>query len=608
MPQPFSVAECRTVTGNFVGQKLTRTLVLSLTLLISACGGGGGDSGASDSTVPATRSLAGQWVGSNCTPVQENVNTRNDVSFTDSQVTQSLVTFINDVGCTSNSSFTVHIVGSYVADNGSVQLPDGTAQHIDIRFSNAFVTATDSLTSTLEANGTSLQASLSAQGINDVNNVPLSQLLQSNEFYTVYRVDNNTLAMGIDGAGGTTPEQRITVLDTTWIRNSPAPTADTVSTTGSLPVDPQTGLPTSGSDACDQILTEDISFPTRLVNTSAICDYRLTGRIEVNSDLIIEPGVAIRADANAEIVIDGGSIIADGTAENPIVMDGNAHVPGYWEGIHFNRGRDSVFDHFHLVDAGQLCTIIFCEDTGFYLDEVRVSFTNSSVSNSDVEGMAITEDVEIVQFANNRFLRNRLAGLSVHPEVVRDLDVNSDYGGGAFPNGIPMVEIFAAGHSRGLVYQWKKLSAPYFIQRFNPDGGLWKIDPGVEIVMGEDATIRIEDNAVVEAIGTAANPIVIRGNNPNPGYWNGIDLSGSENDNIFQYVQITGFGSTGSLLSTRAAFSVSFDSRLILDNVTISNGIGDGVRCNADGFVRFISNVNISGITGNLVDPDCRPF
>lgn len=382
-----------------------------------------------------------------------------------------------------------------------------------------------------------------------------------------------------------------------------------------LPIDPVSGIPTTGSAACLYILDEDITSPTQLVNSPSACDYVLDGWVEVRSDLLIEPGVGIRANANATLVIEGGRVIADGTAELPIVMDGQAHTAGFWNGINFRNGRESVFDHFHVADAGQVCAILFCPDVGFILDEVTVSFTNSSVSNSYVIGMNITDDTELTAFSNNRFFGNGSAGLVIGAENVPMMDAESDYSGGSLPNAIPMLRVSNGGHNQGRVYRWKKLSSPYYIPSyFDPAGGRWIIEPGVEIVMGEEAWITIEGNAVVEAVGTAAEPIIIRGNQPNSGYWKNIRFRDSPwESNRFEHVDIRHWGNRGGVVSAFSAFDLN-DSRMTLDNVSITNGRGAGVLCDeptlfSDGsFVRLVSNVRIDSTTSTLVDSDCQDF
>ena len=76
------------------------------------------------------------------------------------------------------------------------------------------------------------------------------------------------------------------------------------------------------------------------------------------------------------------------------------------------------------MDAGQACFRKFCRDAGFRVNDVEVSITNSSVSNSAYGGMDIGSKVSLTAFSNNRFFGNRESGLSLHPELIPMLDLS----------------------------------------------------------------------------------------------------------------------------------------------------------------------------------------
>ena len=616
---------------------LSRTLMFATILFLYSCGGGSGGDGAdggmvmptSNGTSSPAAALEGGWVEAECLVDAEEPNrsSRSEYEFRDGQFTQRFVDYLNDSSCNTDLTLTVTVQGTFTVSGETTVVSEGEAFHLDITFTEAMASASQSTIDALEANGETLEATLAESGITDASNIPLDLLFPSNTVFSIFRADGDTISIGTDlGSGsGLSPEDRFSELGTVLNRTGAAPVGPTDGPTDdtppqgdgpitTLPMNAQTGIPTTGSGECTFVLDDDISSPTRLVNTDADCDYRLMGWVEIRSDLVIEPGVGIRADADARIVVDGGRIVADGTASSPIVMDGNAHTAGYWQGIDIQRGRESTFNHFHLVDAGQVCPIIFCPDVGFEIDEVRISITNSSVSNSFVLGMSISEDTELVAFSNNRFFNNQEAGLAIHPELVPMLDTDSNYSGGAFPNTIPMVQVSSGEHSRGIVYRWKNLEAPYFIGGFfTPEGGRWVVDPGVEIVMDEQAWIVVEGNAVVEMNGTPSQPITIRGRQSSPGYWDGIRFRDSPwEDNQFVNVNILDFGNTENLLSTRAAIDMN-DSALRLENVTIGNGVGNGILCDeptsfSEGSFISLTNVDITGISGVRIDADCRIF
>lgn len=380
---------------------------------------------------------------------------------------------------------------------------------------------------------------------------------------------------------------------------------------------PNDGTPTTpGSPAdsgdCTYVLTSDITSPTQLINTPQYCDYALDGWVEINSLLSIEPGVVVRAGPDARLVLDGGEIRAIGSAQNRIVLEGASHVQGYWRGIDIRSGRASVFDYVDIKDAGQVCSIIFCPDVGFFVDNISFSFTNSTVSNSYVIGMSITEDVDLQAFANNQFYGNALYGLAVHNENIPLLDTNSDYRGIGNENGIVGVGVHSGSQTKGEIFQWKKLNAPYLINSyFNVEGGILRLDPGVEIQFDAEAWMTVEGNGVFQALGTAAEPITISGQRAQPGYWDGIRYTDSPWDNnILQYVTISHSGNTEGLISAYAAINLD-ESRILIRNSQISDNSRWGIVCNDPDFPDVPSVIEDGG--GNTffnnasghVDADC---
>jgi len=324
-----------------------------------------------------------------------------------------------------------------------------------------------------------------------------------------------------DGGDGTNGQMISGGLGTsTNIPGTQAPGTQTTPST-QPPVQPTAQAPNATDTGdCTYTLSSDITSPTNLENTAAYCDYELSGWVEVRSLLTIEPGVVVRAGPDSRIVVEGGEIQAVGTAQNRIVFEGASHVQGYWSGIAIRFGRPTVFDYVDIKDAGQVCSIIFCPDVGFIAEDVTLSFTNSSVSNSYVIGMSITDSVDLRAFSNNRFFGNASFGLAVYAEGIPLLDTASDYRGIGNENGVTGVAVGGYEQTSGGVFQWKKLNTPYLITGyFNVYGGILRLDPGVEILFGDGAWMTIEDNGVFQALGTAAEPVVLRGYQPEPGYW-----------------------------------------------------------------------------------------
>ena len=372
------------------------------------------------------------------------------------------------------------------------------------------------------------------------------------------------------------------------------------------------------SGQCTYVLEDDITVPTTLINTPASCDYllgRSGGFLTVSSTLIIEPGVVVQAEQDANIYVEGGAIIAVGDAQNRIVFEGVNHVAGYWGGVHFRSGRESRLEYVDLKDAGQVCSIIFCADAGLVLDDVAISVVSTTVSNSYVHGVDATRETRFTRFENNRFYNNTWAGIVVDGNNAPALDPLSDYAGGAEPNGTPYVVIVPSTQEAGEVFFWRKLNAPYLIASyFNVEGGTLVLEPGVELVFDEAGWMTVQGNGVLRAIGTAAEPVIFRGAVERPGYWDGLTIWDSPwEDNELSYVQIRHSGNTDKALYAYGAVRLRTSGRVNINNSVIADNAAFGVACDDPSYSDFVGRHELFLGVGNTfsnnaagdVDPVC---
>jgi len=381
--------------------------------------------------------------------------------------------------------------------------------------------------------------------------------------------------------------------------------------TGAGPADdPATG---QRGGACTYILSGGISSPTRLIDSPGDCDYELSGWVEIRSLLTIDPGVVVRARADQRLILNGGEIRAIGTADKRITLEGATAVQGFWRGIDIRRGRAAVFDYVDIRDAGQVCSIIFCPDVGVLVDDTPLAFTNSSVSNSYVNGMSIGDDAELSAFSNNRFFANGRHGLAVGHRHIPALDQASDYLGIGAENGRPSVGVHSGSQTMGQVFRWKRLNAPYLIAPyFEVEGGILQLDPGVEIQFGEEAWMNVKGNGVLQAMGTAESPVVLRGRVAQPGYWDGIRFDDSPwNNNVLQHVTLSHSGNDAGLISAYAAISLD-ESRVQISNSAFTDNARWGILCNDPDDYPYVASVIVdgggNGFAGNAsgnVDAHC---
>jgi len=358
-------------------------------------------------------------------------------------------------------------------------------------------------------------------------------------------------------------------------------------------------------------LAENITVPSRLVNTPSACDYVLEDSVYVSSKLVVEPGVVVRAKQDASIVVDGGEFLAVGDAQNRIVFEGMNHLSGYWRGIRFNDGRESRIEYVDIKDAGQDTCAIWCDKAGLILDDVTVSLVHSSVSNSYVNGVVLNEDVVLSAFGNNRFYGNIWAGLRVNPVHVPLLDADSDYLGEGNPNGKPYIALLNSELVRGEERRWEERNAPYLIGGYlYVKGGSLTLEPNVEMVFEDEAWLTVQGNGVLRAVGTATAPIIFRGMVEEPGYWDGITFDGSPwEENRLEYVEIRHSGNVESLVNAWGAVRLEYDARVHISNSVIADNAKYGITCNDPDYnentLELGPGNSFSNNASGDIDPDC---
>ena len=104
--------------------------------------------------------------------------------------------------------------------------------------------------------------------------------------------------------------------------------------------------------------------------------------------------------------------------------------------------------------------------------------------------------------------------------------------------------------------------------------GAITVSPGTTIVFGEGALLSLELNSSFEAIGTAEKPIVLRGRETTPGYWNGLSFSSHSSHNRLSHVTIEGAGLKGK---DAAAVLLASGAQLAIDHSTVRNAAGSGI-------------------------------
>jgi len=186
-------------------------LILFTSGILISCGGGGASSGSPSVQSNEIPSIQGTWRSNSCVPDGDTLVT-DEIAINATVVNKTIIAYVESEECAGALTVFLHL-------DGTLNFPGeytGDAQHIDIIYNKARMTASEQFISALAARGTTLQDRAAAAGITDINNVPINIATETPQLYTIYSVERNTLNFGVSTPSftGLEPALRHNMLDT----------------------------------------------------------------------------------------------------------------------------------------------------------------------------------------------------------------------------------------------------------------------------------------------------------------------------------------------------------------------------------------------------------
>ena len=309
--------------------------------------------------------------------------------------------------------------------------------------------------------------------------------------------------------------------------------------------------------------------------------YRVTGNVDIDGALTIDPGVTMEFDEDVLVRV-YGSLTAEGTASEHITFTtSNLNGGLYWKGIHIISSTTlNSFDYVDLSYAGQSAMNFSGADfaAGIGVDaNGRVSVTNSSITECKNYGLYIEEtggQLEI--FANNDF-SNNLRGVGLRADEVDALDGNTTFSNNSFAE----VEIFGSSLSDIKDVTWTALSGDTYYRvtgRLDINGVL-TIAPGALFEFDEDVDVRVYGAFIAD--GTVDDIITFTSSNITGGLlWKGFHIISSDGRNSFDFTLVSHGGNSPINFSGddfAANIGVDTNGQVSITNSTISNSGAYGV-------------------------------
>ncbi|MCX2743764.1 right-handed parallel beta-helix repeat-containing protein [Mangrovivirga sp. M17] len=375
------------------------------------------------------------------------------------------------------------------------------------------------------------------------------------------------------------------------------------------------------------VINEDINADLTLENINpeqGQCDYIIDGFLQVNADLIIQPGVCVVFKANSGLYINvDGSIQAVGTASEPITLTGESRTPGFWRGLQV-RANDvrNELNHVTVEYAGSdfLATYgtsikinggVAIEGASGWNGSLKVF--NSTIQNCIGYGLIVEHGTLLRDFANNSFINNTEAAVRIDADNVGAIDGQSTFSNNNFDG----IEINASGsplHDIVNDATWQALSngAAYRVEQSIDVEATLTIMPGTIIEFEANKTMYFKqdfsgpNDGIIIAKGTASEPITFTGATKTAGYWMGLVVHSNSLLNEMDHCIVEYGGSdqydsgiANILLTKDGAYAAPY---LTVTNSTIQNSAGCGIYVETadSNFVPGDSNTFADNSSGNI--------
>jgi hypothetical protein len=333
--------------------------------------------------------------------------------------------------------------------------------------------------------------------------------------------------------------------------------------------------------------------------------YRVEQRSQVEGDVTIAPGAVFEFAQDVSLIVESGATLtAVGTDSAPIEFRGAANTRGYWKGIEIESGGTgtpvtigATFDHCTISDAGGQAWSGAAESlAAVYLQDTSAAkITNTTIRNSGRYGLWAGNNARLPEFGSNTFSGNARV-MILHPDRVGELSGTSTISGND-DDGIYVV--FGNNDRVSTDASWRDLGVPYVVRdRFYTEAAL-TIEAGVTVQFPQDQGLIVEEDGSLIANGTAAEPVVLEGQNDvATGYWQGLRIQSNNPNNKLTHTTVENAGAnrwTGDGESDAAIF-LDGNARISLDNTTLGPGGGYGVHLSDEGSVLGCSAVTFTSL------------
>lgn len=328
------------------------------------------------------------------------------------------------------------------------------------------------------------------------------------------------------------------------------------------PGNPSSNLPIelSGTETSAKTIVDQSSDPN-------VADYYIDGSWNLDASVIIEPGVRIEMRSNARIIVkSNGSLNATGLANNKIEFFGAQDVSGYWYNMEFESNNpNNKLIHCNISNGSKY----YSTRPGMIVVDgnSQVTIQNSNISKGSEFGLlTYGVDSKLPNFSSNNFSEFTKAPISLKSlSHTNFLDNSTNI---ASNNTVSRIYIYGGNVEENTSVP--KMNVPYSIREaINFEDSHTIIEAGVELRMGADSRLFVENNGSLEFAGTAVDNCNVVGEVSSKGYWYNLTVESNNPANKFSH---TNFSDGRNYYSSQPGLiRISSNALVNMDNCTLSN-------------------------------------
>lgn len=364
----------------------------------------------------------------------------------------------------------------------------------------------------------------------------------------------------------------------------------------------------------------------------------LSGDIFVGQDILIRNDMSVTIEAGSNIIFcdefdirvsSGGTLIAQGTALNPITFNSDNPAVQWGALEFFDANEASALSHALFENGGG----DQADEDNTYLGTIEIDGNNESVTASPaIDNVTITnsgtnglyfetqsDDPTPASVTNLTITNSALAAVLMNASSLGGLGTGNQYTDNTTNH------IIVTGGRVAHPQTWTDQGIPIEVQTDIDIAPLSGDDPTAIVTIGAGTSFLMHPDVSwqfgssfdrtggLRAIGTAGNPITIDAFDANQN-WGHLFFADTGRDVVMEYVELTDGGGEADIETATLEIRVLVEDTLSLpafDNVTINNSSSNGIyieNASDDQTPAVVTNTTINNSTDAAIRMDVDSF